>query len=170
MTFKKNFVNLRAQANLDACMSLFIFRKAHSGEGRFVKAMLLKGWLMAVPIAGVVTAVTTVLSPQATLILLLTNTGFMMLFIAAYTAFVLGLFLLNPAFSPKSIKLGLNVTIAVFVSIGLFAVSLLSLMRVGAWSETIRGMLYVQLLQTTLSWLVGIVFLYIGKRRLSTIE
>ena len=150
--------------------SLFIFRKAPSGEGRFVKAMLLKGWLLAVPIAGVVTAVTTVSSPQVTIISFVANTGFMMLFIAAYTAFVLGLFLLNPAFSPKSIKLGLNIIIAVFLSIGLFAVSLLSLMRVGVWSETIGGMLYVQLLQVTLSWLVGIVFLYLGKRRLSRIE
>ena len=150
--------------------TLFLFRKAPSGEGRFVKALLLKGWLMAVPIAGVVTAIITVLSPQATFISLLANTGFMMLFIAAYTAFVLGLFLLNPAFSEKSPKLGVNIMIATSVSIGLFAVSLLSLMRMGVRSETICGMLYVQLLQTALSWLVGIVFLYLGKRRLSRIE
>lgn len=150
--------------------TLFLVRKAPSGEGRFVKALLLKSWLMAVPIAGAMTAVITVLSPQATFISLLANTGFMMLFIAAYTAFVLGLFLLNPAFSEKSPKLGVNIMIATSVSIGLFAVSLLSLMRMGMWSETICGMLYVQLLQTALSWLVGIVFLYLGKRRLSRIE
>ncbi|MDH5391218.1 MAG: ABC transporter permease [Candidatus Bathyarchaeota archaeon] len=163
-------VMITGEATVRGKESLFIFRKAPSGEGRFVKAMLLKGWLLAVPIAGVVTAVTTVSSPQVTIISFVANTGFMMLFIAAYTAFVLGLFLLNPAFSPKSLKLGLNIIIAVFLSIGLFAVSLLSLMRVGVWSETIGGMLYVQLLQVTLSWLVGVVFLYLGKRRLSRIE
>jgi len=148
--------------------SLFMYRKAPSGEGRFVKVMLLKSWLMAVPIAGVMTAVTAVLSPRTTVISLLTNTGFMMLFVAAIVAFVLGLFLLNPAFSAKSMKLGLNIMIAVFVSIGLFAVSVLVLTR--REPEPIGGMLYVQLLQTVLSWLVGIVSLYFGKRKLSRIE
>jgi hypothetical protein len=150
--------------------SLFMFRKTPSGEGKLIKAILFKGWLMAVPIAGVMTVVLSILSPQTTLVSLLTNTGFMMLFIAAYTVFVLGLFLLNPAFSPKSLKLGLNVIISIFVSIGLFAVSLLSSIRVGVWSETMEGMLYVYSLQTALSWLVGIIFLYLGKKRLSRIE
>ena len=150
--------------------TLFIYRKAPSGEGKFVEAMLLKSWLMAVPIAGAMTAVTAILSPQTTFISLLANTGFMMLFVAAYVAFVLGLFLLNPAFSEKSARLGLNIMITVFVSIGLFAVSILVLTRGGTLSEPIGGLLYVQLLQTVLSWLVGIVFLYLGKRKLSRIE
>jgi hypothetical protein len=163
-------VMITGEVTVQGKENLFIFRKAPSGEGKLVKAMLIKGWLTAVPIAGVVTAVATVLSPQVTIISLLTNTGFMILFIAAYTAFVLGLFLLNPAFSPKSLKLGLNVIITILGSIGLFAVSLLSLMRAGVVTETIEGMLYVQLLQSFLSWMVGIVFLYLGKRRLSRIE
>jgi len=150
--------------------NLFIFRKAPSGQGRYIMAMLLKGWLMAVPIAGLITAVTTILSPETTLISLLSNTGFMMLSIAAYTVLVLGLFLLNPPFSTKSSKLGFNVMITLGVSIGLFAASLISLMRAGVQSETIEGMLAVQLLQTGLSWLVGIMFLYIGKRKFSRIE
>jgi hypothetical protein len=150
--------------------SLFIFRKAPAGEGKLVKAMLIKGWLLAVPITGVVAAVATVLSPQATLIAVVTNTGFMMLFIAAYTAFVLGLFLMNPVYSAKSLKLGLNVIITILVSIGLFAVSLLALMRLGITSDTSEGILYVQLFQTVLSWVVGVVVLFLGTRRLSRIE
>ncbi len=150
--------------------NLFIFRKVPSGEGKFVKAQLLKGWLVAVPITGGVTAVMTLLSPQATPASFLVNIVFMMLFAAAYTAFALGLFFLNPAFSPKSFKLWLNTMIAVAASIGLFATSLLSLMRAGVVLDTIEGFLYVHLLQTILSWLVGIVFLYLGKRRLSRIE
>jgi len=150
--------------------NLFIFRKAPSGERRYILAMLLKGWLMALPIAGVMAAVTSALSPQTTLISLLSNTVFMMLFIAAYTAFVLGLFLLNPVFSEKSGKLGLNIVVAVVVSIGLFAISLFSLMRVGVWSVAIEGIFSVQILQTVLSWIVSIMFLYLGKRRISRIE
>ncbi len=150
--------------------TLFMLRKTPSGEGKFIKALLLKGWMIAVPIAVVMIVALTVMSPQSTAVILLTNAGFMMLFVAAYTAFVLGLFLLNPAFSPKSGKLGLNVIISILVSIGLYAVSLITLMRVGIWSETIEGMLYAYLFQTVLIWLVGIVFLYLGKWRLSRIE
>jgi hypothetical protein len=115
-------------------------------------------------------AVMTILSPRTTPVTLLINTGFMMLFVAGYTVFVLGIFLLNPAFSAKSGKLGANILIAVFASIGLFAVSQISLMRLGVWSNTNGGMLYVYLLQTLLSWLVGSWCLYLGKRRLSRIE
>ena len=147
---------------------LFIFKKTPSGVARLVKARLVQSWLVVVPIAGAVTAVTTILSPQTTFISLLTNIGFMMLFVAAIVAFVLGLFLLNPAFSPKSVKLWLNVMIVQFVSIGLFVVSMFAL--TGEGPEPVGGMLYIQLLQTVLGWLVGIVFLYLGKRKLSRIE
>jgi hypothetical protein len=64
----------------------------------------------------------------------------------------------------------MNVIISIFMSIGLFAVSLLSLMRIGVLIEDIEGMLYVYLLQTVLIWLVSIVVLYLGKMRLSRIE
>ena len=147
---------------------LFIFKKTPSGVARLVKARLVQSWLVVVPITGAVTAVTTILSPQFTFISLLTNIGFMMLFVAANVAFVLGLFLLNPAFSPKSVKFGLNVMIVQFVSIGLFAVSMFVL--TGQGPEPIGGMLYIQILQTMLSWLVGIAFLYLGKRKFSRIE
>ena len=148
--------------------SLFIYRKTPSGVGRFVKAMLVKSWLMVVPIAAAVTAVIIILNPQDTFISLLIYTGLMTLFVGANVAFVLGLFLLNPAFSEKSVKLWINIMIAMFVSIGLFAVSLFVLM-IGR-SEPISGIVYVQLVQTPLSWLVGIVFLSLGKRNLSRIE
>ncbi len=91
-----------------------------------------------------------------------------MLIVAANVAFALGLFLLNPAFSVKSVKLWINLMIVQFVSIGLFVVSIVVL--ASGVPEPIRGILYVQLLQTVLSWLVGIVFLYLGKRKLSRIE
>jgi hypothetical protein len=148
--------------------SLFTYKKAPSGLGRFVKARLVQSWLVVVPIAGAITAVTAVLNPQTTLISLFTNTGLTMLIVAANVAFALGLFLLNPPFSVKSVRLWLNVMIVMFVSMGLFAASVLILTRGGP--EPIGGMSYVLLLLTGLSWLVGIVFLYLGKRKLSRTE
>lgn len=148
--------------------NLFRYRKTPIGVGRYVKEMLLKGCLMAVPIAGAVTAIISILGPKTTFISLLTNTGLMMLIVAANVAFVLGLFLLNPAFSAKSVKVFLNRRVAMFVSIGLFVVSLLVLM--GREREPIRGLLDTLLLQAALSWLVGIAFFNLGKRKVNRIE
>ncbi len=150
--------------------NLFLYRKAPSGVGRFVNAMLVKSWIMVVPVATTITAVTTLINPQTTFISLLINTGSMSLIVGGNVVFVIGLFLLNPAFSKKSVKLKINGMIAVFVSIGLFVVSLLVFTMGFHSTEPIGGILYIQLLQIALSWVLGIVFLYLGKRKFSRIE
>ncbi len=150
--------------------TLFIYKKTPSGVGRFVKARLIQGWLIVVPVAAAVTALTTILSPQATFVSLLANTVLGTLIAAANVTFVLGLFLLMPVFSEKSVRFMVNILIVIFVSIGLFAGSLLGLMRVFPDFEADVGLLYVLLLQTALSWVVGFVFLSLGSRNLSRIE
>jgi len=150
--------------------SLFTYRKTPDGVERFVKAKLMQGWLMAVPIAAAVTAITTSLSPQITIISLLTNTICGSLMAAANVAFVLGLFLLNPAFSERSGKFMLNTLIVIFVSIGIFASAILVMINIFSGLEPFTSVLYFQLLQTALFWLVGIVFLSLGSRNLSRIE
>ncbi|MCW3977414.1 MAG: ABC transporter permease [Candidatus Bathyarchaeota archaeon] len=149
---------------------LFIFKKTPSGVARLIKARLVQSWLVVVPIAGAVTVITGSLGQQIASVFLLVNTTFSMLFLGATATFVLGLFLLNPAFSPKSVKLWLNVMIVEFVTIGLFAVALLSVTSVRVSMGPVEGMLYVQLLQTILSWLVGTLFLHFGKRKLNRME
>jgi hypothetical protein len=64
----------------------------------------------------------------------------------------------------------LNVLIVISVSIGLFVGSLFVLMRIFPDLEPNVGLLYVLLVQTTLSWLVGIVFLSLGSKNLGRIE
>ena len=150
--------------------NLFLYRKAPSGVRRFVNAMLVKSWLMVVPVAATITAATTLMNTQTTLVSLLTNVGSMSLTVGGNIAFVIGLFLLNPAFSKKSVKFQINIFIAIFISIGLFVVSLLVFTVGFQTTEPIGGILYIQLLQIPLSWLLGIIFLYLGKRRLSRIE
>lgn len=148
--------------------NLFIYRKAPAGEDRFVKAMLMKSWLIAVPIAGFMTVFASILGSQTDTISLLITTGLMMLIVAANVVFVLGLFLLNPAFSLKSVRLGLNVFITILVSVVIFAVSMFILMA--GHLDPFDGILYVQILQVVLSWCLGGVFLYIGKRKLNRME
>jgi hypothetical protein len=150
---------------------LFIFKKSPSGVARLVKTRLTQSWLVVVPISGVIVTVTTILGPQITLISSLTNIISMMLFVASNVAFAVGLFLLNPVFSVKSVKLWVNLMIVEFVSIGLFLTSLFILTFVMRWEQESMGYLfYIQLLQTLFSWLVGIGFLYLGKGKLSRME
>jgi hypothetical protein len=147
--------------------ALFIYKKTPAGVGRLVKARLLHGWLVVVPIAAAITAVSAIPSPQATFISLLTTTGLAIIFVASNVAFVLGLSLLNPAFSDKSGNYVANLMITMFaIPNGLLLIPLIVLGRVFDIG------LYETFLYITvpLSWLVGIVFLYLGKRKLSRIE
>jgi len=150
--------------------SLFIYRKTPSGVGRFVKARLIQGWLVVIPIAAAVTAMSTIISPQTTFISLLTNTVLGTLIAATNVAFVLGLFLLMPVFSERSVRYMLNILVVITVSIGLFVGSVLGLMVMLPDLDANVRLLYVLLLQTALSGIVGFVFLSLGSRNLSRIE
>jgi hypothetical protein len=149
--------------------TLFIFKKAPFGIERYIKSMFLKSCLIVVPITGIVTIALSLLGPKTDLASLFIGTGLMMLFVAAYVAFVIGLFLLIPVFSDKSPKLGLNIMITVFGSIGLFAISLF-ILTPDFLNSTPRGLLYHQALQTFLSWVLGIIVLNLGKIKLKRIE
>ena len=147
--------------------SLFTYKKAPSGVGRLVKARLLEGLLIVVPISAAVTAITSIISLQNTPMLLLINLGLVVLAVAASVAFVLGLFLVNPAFSDKSGKLFVNIMIVMQVlPIGTFLIPLIAFQRLFDLS------LYETVFYFTvpLSWLFAIVLLYLGKRKLSRIE
>ena len=150
--------------------SLFIYRKTPSGVGRFVKARLIQGWLVVIPIAAVVTAMSTIITPQTTFVSLLLNTVLGALIAATNVAFVLGLFLLMPVFSEKSVRYMLNILIIIFVSIGLFIGSMLGLIIIFPDLDTELRLLYALFLQTALSGIVGYVFLSLGSRNLSRIE
>ncbi len=142
--------------------TLFIYRKTPNGVGRFVKARLVQGWLIVVPIAAVTTAVSTILIPQTTSISLLVNTGLMMLFVAANVVFAIGLFLLNPVFSDKSGNFVFNIFITPNIWLVLFIVSLI-IFDLGLLDSLSYFMIPI-------SWILGIIFLYLGKRNMSRIE
>lgn len=147
--------------------ALFIYKKAPSGVGRLVKARLLKGWLIVVPISAGVTVISYAINLANTPVFLLINTGLVMLMVAASVVFVLGLFLLNPAFSDKSGNLFVNIMIVMqALPFGTFLIPLIVL------REVFNLGLYETLAYVTipLSWLLGIVLLYLGKRKLSRIE
>jgi hypothetical protein len=132
---------------------LFIYRKAPSGVGRLVKARLLHGLLVLVPITVAITAIRTILIPNATLISVLTNIGIMVLIVVANVALALGLSLLNPAFTEKSGTFKINAMIPPQIGVAILIISRSN------WG------LYVPMI-----WFVGILFLILGIRKLSRIE
>jgi len=139
--------------------NFFLYRKAPAGEGRLVKARFLHAWLVVIPIVVVYAVISLIFVPQITIIDLFAHTGLLVLIITANVAFVLGLFLLMPVFSDKPAELMGNMMIVMFVSIFLFI-----------FSGIIFGRNLGILVLIIISWLLGIVFLYLGKRNLSKIE
>lgn len=135
--------------------TLFIYRKAPSGENRFIKTMVLKGWSVAIPITLVIVTASLFLK-EATFISPLVDIGLMVLMVAADVLFASGLFLLMPAYTEKGGEFILDVMVVAMTSIGLFFLSLLVLDEI--------------LTLPLLHWVVGIIFLYLGKYNLNRIE
>jgi hypothetical protein len=157
--------------------SFFMYMKSPSGVGRFVKARLLQGCLVAVPISAVVVAVSTILVPQISLTSLLINIIWASLRTVAAVSFLLGLALVIPVFSEESrernLGIVINLMIAVFATIGLdigFSRLGLSLEKIIPNLDPLTGLLGDHLLQTAIFSVVGIMLLYIGTKKLSRIE
>ena len=157
--------------------TLFIFKKAPSGIWKFVKARLLQGWLVAVPIATVLIAGSTILLPQIRLEFLLINVVWGALRTLALVSVVLGLAIINPIFAEESRERNLgiiiNLMVILFATIGLE----IGLSRVGLSFEKIlpnidafTARLFDHFLLTLVFLLVGILLLYIGIRKLDRIE
>ena len=151
-------VTLRGKNNL------FIFRKAPRGEGRFVRAMVVKGWLVALPITAILVIAMQMLKPH-TLVTLLEITGFMVQIIAAQLLFALGLFLLLPVpgedTKDKNMTMIMVFMVMMVVNMVLFFSTLIFLddMAIGLF-----------LLYAPITWLIGITFLFLGVRKLRWVE
>jgi hypothetical protein len=145
--------------------ALFIFRRAPSGEKKVVKARLLQGLMVVVPIGGAMALGSLLRVPQTPFLSMFTYTVLTMVVASAYVVFALGLFLLMPAYSERSAELVLNIMILAHASIILFIGS-----RMILSSVNIKGLSYTQLLHIFLSWLVGLLFFYLGKRKLRRME
>jgi len=139
--------------------NLFIFRKAPKGESKLIRARLVQGYLLIIPITVAVT-----------LVLLLSFQGFefdialfyfvmIMLFIMAVTALSLGIFLIFPVFSEKPAEAMGNAIIIMMLSIFIFIFSII-----------VFGEIFGMTFTVAFFWLLGILFLWIGKIRLSKLE
>jgi len=147
---------------------IFLYRKAPAGLRMYLASMLLKGLIVTVPIAAAVTFITEAIvegTSQAFVV-----TPIVAVLASGYVVMVLGLFLLHPAFSERSVSLWINVMLAVFFSISLFLLALLILTSGGKLPEPIGGLPYVLGLQTILIWTLGCILLSAGTRKVALME
>ena len=149
---------------------LYIYKKAPNAVWRFLKAMVLKSWIIVVPIAAGTALITSPLQPETTLAGVLVNTVLMAIFASANAVFVTGLFLVNPAFSDKSPRLFLNVFIALFGGIAMFAASLYIATLGMRLQDPIFGLTGVSLIHSGFNIIFGYAALLVGKRKLLAME
>jgi len=155
---------------VDGKEKLFLYRKAPFGVSRYLKAVFLRGLLLMLPITGVSTALIAFVGAGITPVSALLSTLLTLLIVAALVAFVMGLFLINPAFSDKSPRLWINVIIVMTVNICLFLLTIMILTGGGGLEDPRGGLLGVLLLHGGLVWGVGAVLLLLGRRRLRAME
>ena len=157
--------------------TIFLFKKTPSGIGKFVKARLLQGLVVTIPIAAVLIVVSTVSVPEMALTSLLTTTILGLLRTVAVVVLILGLALTIPIFSEGSRERALGPAINLIIV--LFATIILSneLPRRGLSFgnvlpnvDRLMSVFYDHLLLTAIFLLVGVALLYVGKRKLSNIE
>jgi len=145
--------------------SLFLYKKSPSGVTRFVKAKLIQGWLVAVPIAAGITIVSLLRISSVSFGSFLAYIGLITSLVAVNVALALGLALVKPQFSDNARaqmgSLMLNANIAMFASIGVFIGSMVLL----DW-----GIFNTIMLQNIVIGLLGLIFLSLGKMKLSRIE
>jgi hypothetical protein len=120
---------------------------------------------VAVPIAAIITVVSMLQIPQLAINELLAFTGFLAQLVAGNVVLALGLSLLNPQFSQNAreqmVGLMVNAQVVMFVSVGIF---------MGSIVVFDLGIFTTMLMESVVIWLLGITFLYVGKRRFSRIE
>lgn len=145
--------------------TLLICRKAPNGEGRYLRAVLVKSWIVAVPLGALIIAISTALTPQSGAGTVLWNTGYVAQLTFALTMFATGLFLLFPVpgETPREKRLTMVTvfTLIMMVSMGLFIASV----------EVLGGGPSAFLFMHAPGiWLLGATFLALGWRKLRTVE
>lgn len=141
---------------------LFLYKKAPSGINRLIKARIILGWVTVIPIGVIGVLVSFLFGMDISIRFLLNTTGIIILTVFANVLLFLGLFLVNPAFSEKSGKYGLNIMVASFLQMFLFLLPLILLDF-----SIFKAIYYVTI---PIMFLLGIMLLYLGKRRLSAME
>jgi hypothetical protein len=150
--------------------NLFIYKKAPSGISRFLRATIFKGLLLLIPLTGGTTLAMTLLNSSLPAQTALVWTGLIALMVSGDVILVIGLFLINPAFSQKSPRFMLNLFTVIGIQLAMFVVSFLLLMVDGKAPDPIESIPQFLVCLSLLVWPVGIGVMLLGRRKLNGLE
>lgn len=139
--------------------NLFIYRKAPRGESRLIRAKLAQGIISVVPMSLATMAIPLMFSLRAPVIDILLMFGFVVVVMTAYIILTLGLFLLNPIFTEDPRDLMANGMIVMMISIFSFIGSMI-----------IFDIYWGMVSMATISWMLGLLLLFLGIKRLRMME
>jgi hypothetical protein len=147
---------LCSEATIRGKENLFIYRKTPSGVGRFMRAKLLQGLLLVLPFMVVVMVTGSLRFNMAFTWPYLMSMGKSLLMAAANVCMAMGVSLANPAYNQKSPAYIINFQGIAFLAMG---------------SIIIPDMVFHrEWLQLPMAWAMGLTLLYLGYRKLSTME
>jgi hypothetical protein len=147
---------LSSEATIRGKETLFIYRKTPGGVGRFMRAKLAQSWLLVLPFLTLNMVLTALRFEPGFTAAFFLSTGKVLLMAAANSAMAIGLSLVNPAWVQKSPAYMINMQLIAFLAMG---------------SLIIPDMVFHQeWLQVPMAWGVALVMLYMGYRKLSSME
>lgn len=147
---------LCAEATIRGKEALFIYRKTPGGVARLIKAKLLQAWLFVVPVMVAIWAFSAWRFNLAFSVPFLMEMGNALLIAMANSMMSMGLSFANPAFNQKSTAYMINFQMIAFIAMGAMIIP--------------DMFLDMPWLHMPIAWAVGLVLLYAGYRKLTTME
>ena len=147
---------LCAEATIRGKEALFIYRKTPGGVARLMKAKLLQAWLFVVPVMVAIWAFSAWRFNLAFSVPFLMEMGNALLIAMANSMMSMGLSFANPAFNQKSTAYMINFQMIAFIAMGAMIIP--------------DMFLDMPWLHMPIAWAVGLVLLYAGYRKLTTME
>jgi len=141
--------------------NLFIYRKAPNGESSLVKARLVQGTIIMMPLTVVATAIMFWGARDVTAADIVIVLGFAVILSIALVLLSLGLFLTFPVFSEKPSDMMVNLVVTMFYMMGCLFLTIF----LGLFGEPEGWVLLL-----SLASLAGAVAMYRGVRNLKTME
>jgi hypothetical protein len=136
--------------------ALFIYRKTPKGVANFMMAKLLQGWVIVIPVMAVIWMYSGLRFNIAFTTSFILDMSYALLVAMANTMISLGLSFANPAYNQKSPAYIINFQVIGFLVLGCLIVP--------------DMVLHMPRLHMPLAWVIGIVLLYLGHRKLTTME
>lgn len=151
--------------------TLWIFRRIPKGIKKFVFGKYIQVYILELPIALIIPIALMFMVPGIQIDFVVQLTVVCIIALAGYTAEIIGIFCINPAFHEKSAKFGINILIFMLLAMGLppFTVFLLPL----TFLITISYEMFFQvfsLLLILISVGIGTILMVLGIARLENIE